>query len=151
MQTSASHVHLFNSISFSHSFFSFYFHSSHLCVRIYADKCQLRARKTQPEKIVKYQVCRPFNLASDPKERIDLSTERQDLVHAMVGSMFDLSGLYAIYMVLVSRFQCSLYCKLCNVRLQVDRVRELALQLVEPDNPGTVCPVLIFVFFGNNF
>ena len=31
----------------------------------------------------------PFNLASDPEERIDLSTERPDLVQAMVGFMFD--------------------------------------------------------------
>jgi len=44
-----------------------------------------------------------FNLAADPEERIDLSSERPDLVQAMV-----------------------------------DRVRELAMQLVEPDNPGTV-------------
>merc|ERR1711971_976687 len=44
-----------------------------------------------------------FNLASDPEERIDLASERPDLVLAMV-----------------------------------DRIRELALQLVEPDNPDTV-------------
>ena len=110
-----------------------------------------KSKKNPTRKSVKYQVCHPFNLASDPEERIDLSTERPDLVQAMVGFMFDRSGLYAIYMVLVSRFQCSLYCKLCNVRLQVDRVRELALQLVEPDNPETVCPFFIFVFFGNTF
>ena len=149
MQTSASHVHLFNSTCVI--LFHFTCHSSHLCIRIYADKCQLKVRKTQPEKLSNIKFAHPFNLASDPEERIDLSTERPDLVQAMVGFMFDRSGLYAIYMVLVSRFQCSLYCKLCNVRLQVDRVRELALQLVEPDNPETVGPVLIFVFFGNNF
>ena len=131
--------------------FSFYVSFKHLCVRMYADKCQLKLRKTQPEKLSNIKFAHPFNLASDPEERIDLSTERPDLVQAMVGFMFDRSGLYAIYMVLVSRFQCSLYCKLCIVRLQVDRVRELALQLVEPDNPETVGPVLIFVFFGNNF
>ena len=96
----------------------------------------------------------PFNLASDPEERIDLSTERPDLVQAMVGFMFDCDcGLmrWMPTMVLVSSFRCTLYCKLCIVRLQVDRVRELALQLVEPDNPETVGPVLIFVFFGNTF
>ena len=76
-------------------------------------------------------------------------------MQAMVGFMFDrdcgFNALDAIYMVLVSSFRCTLYCKLCIVRLQVDRVRELALQLVEPDNPETVGPVLIFVLFGNNF
>ena len=131
-------------------------HSSHLCIRIYADKCQLKARKTQPEKLSNIKFARPFNLASDPEERIDLSTERPDLVQAMVGFIFDWDCGLMRWMPYGFGFEFSMYlvvryCKLCIVRLQVDRVRELALQLVEPDNPETVGPVLIFVFFGNNF
>ena len=45
--------------------------------------------KTQPEKLSNIKFARPFNLASDPEERIDLSTERPELVQAMVGFIFD--------------------------------------------------------------